>query len=294
MIQSSPQTGSYVGAPVRRKKLPRRLSICLVVVILLIISSTIVWWELPVFHERPSCALGQAVFRGAYWGPDMIMNRPYLGNATGTFSANGTYYTFASGGLKVNTTVGSWWSPSPDTLISLSTGGTHWVGLNNVQDNWTVYSVRNTTSVQGGGHCTSRFVAIPDRFSVATRVAFTSIPLVNNSTDTGEKRCVGTPLCVSFDNNFHGSNYPSVDTCGRGPITINVSQPVSIPISLTFPYQGSNATTNGTLSWGTIAVPNPIVPSMSYSFPADTGTWELYSPAGPAIPGAFAFQYFPC
>ncbi len=120
----------------------------------------------------------------------------------------------------------------------------------------------------------------------------------NMTTDLNESHygahIPGRPYArVWFDNGYHGSNYPSVDTCGRSDdSTIAVNGTVQVPIAVSFNVEGTNITAHGTLQWGNQGLTDS--PTMSYVFPAGGGSWQVYSPSGSNAPGALAFQYSPC
>lgn len=304
-LQQPPQVSSISpltpqALPTSRRKVQKRTVVIVVIAVIVVIMLLIVGvWVFTVSAQGTRCALGKPIYTGSYWGPDMLVNRPYLGNTTGTLSPNGSFYNFESGSLDLNASVQTWWNNPVGQAWAESntpTDGT-WVQLENVHYNWTVYSVSNTTGPAGGTACTTAFVAAPGSLnrSGGSDVALSRISLANNTTDTGEADCVGIPSCVWFDNNFRGSNYPSVDTCGVDhSVTIAVWRPVHIPIAITFPYQGKNFTASGTLSWSLLGWNSAPLPTMNYVFPANTGTWQIYSPSGTGVPGAFAFQFEPC
>ena len=277
-----------------------------IAVILIVVLSLVLDIGVYVAYERVECSLGGAVSTEMMITPIALLNTPYGGLAW-TFNGGPTY-TFASGGLVLATTIGS-----PQMSFGTSSNG-KWTYLPVGEFsgfNWTLYSVKNSTvfTTSQAHPCTTAFVAAP---AASTRMPGQPIPwievapltLPNNTTDLGEPHIalsvhgpypynLSAYTAVRFDNGFHTPNYPTVDTCGSSvPQEITVNGSVSIPISVSLSGpSGHNVTVSGTFTYPS-GVSNDTV--MHYYFPANAGSWDVYSPSGTNVSGALAFQYYPC
>lgn len=175
--------------------------------------------------------------------------------------------------------------------------GNTWAAIGEFSDfNWTIYGVANATvfGLTSNAYCTAPFVAEPQSQIVNGFYGNYLIP-PNSTTDMGEPNrshssiYFGIPS-VTFDNSFHYCNYPNVTTCGRSAdVTIRVNGTVSIPISVSLSVGGHNVTAYGSMEWTNYGWSSQIQ-TMTYEFPANFGTWEVYSASGPNALGALAFQ----
>ena len=244
-----------------------------------------------------SCLLGNPLGTKILNTPFFFMNVPFGGNASvNSAFTPGPAYAFASGNLDV--------SHTPWTYM-----GTGYEGLSTIQSpphppggfysdlNWTVYSVENQTVNGSGtnGACTQKYVAEANPMDDRNFTGF-EFMLNNNTTDAGEwhQPYGEANSSVWIDNSFHGPNTRSIDTCGQSNnTTVSVNGSVQLAIEVTIPVGSQNVTAYGTMEWSNGVWWNQ-VETLTYDFPANFGTWEVYSPSGPNTQGAWAFQYYPC
>ena len=286
------------GGGSRRKK---RLVWISLLAVLAVVLATI---GASIALEKAECVLGTEVYSLKTPSPVAFLNRPYLGNATVMYSGDpGPEFVFDSGSLQEES-----WPERATGSSNYAAGGSPPAGIWTLIQvattfNWSVYTTENmtTTTTSSVAACTSAFVAmVHPTVPACCGVGSTEVSLPSNTTDVNEPNYLpdtwGPASQVWFDNGFHGSNYPTVDTCGLNhSITINVSSRVHVPIGLTFPFDGHNVTVRGSLSWdmqGFQSSPTPY--PLSYTFPSGAGQWQVYSPSGTDLPGALAFQYSPC
>jgi hypothetical protein len=303
------------GTKATHKKWRAVLLVLLVVVVVAVPSSIGVLWFTSLHSTSIQCQLGQVVGQASQiLTPAELVNAPYNGSAFANVSfaptGGGPVYIFASGGLQERA------QPWPGTeaqggfLESFGTEAGHangdpWSTGIFVQMNWTMYAVHNATVVGASKNapCTTPYIAVPQP-SVVNPIQMLGIPpLTNYTDDASESHSLFDPgqmpppgqATVWFDNGFHAANYPTVDTCGRPGVTLSYTGNVQVPIWVTIPVGGKNLTAYGELEWNNVPYfsngPNLTV---DYQFPANAGSWDVYSPSGANQMGALAFQYHSC
>jgi hypothetical protein len=208
------------------------------------------------------CVQGpEAAYLERTWTPNMMVNSPWMGIGRG----NVTLDPETGGGV---------------LGIPEATGG----GVEAFFEitNWTVY----TAEPQGGGHCSSPFLAsAQDTANTVTAPIPVNPPQFEYKNDSSEPNVIGSngsnPTPLFYDARFVAPSF-TVSTCGVGP---EILRTVSGYITV-----GLGFTSGGT--WYVLDQVVPVVTYYSYVFPGNGGSWaveNLSAPGGPG--GGYAFSY---
>ncbi len=243
----------------------------LLVVVLMFIYAIPAVASAPLVLGGYECMLGPVVAEGMYWTPVMLLNSPYLGNAS---AAQGVYtvtYTFGSGFVVLTSRVSTALSRS----IYVYNGEA--VGLFRL-DEWAIYSTKNVPVIAGGYPCTQPYVA---RDLGSNPPTFRIIRILPSGTtsDADEPGQVyyGGYYSIRF-NNGYSTPIMEFGTCGS-PVTFTVSALL---------FTGVVVSINGYSSSGFAEIRGSTVNVWVYNLPQGY-VWYI-SYAGDQGP-AFAFEY---
>jgi hypothetical protein len=251
------------------------------------------------FFSHTECTVRQDLGNVTAWVPNAVVAAPYLGYESGTVGVWSSYPDGAYLQLTINTNV------SDGNVTAFIVG----------YENWTIFSVGNTTSPGAGPESPCRTPAVAygsltpvadlrhggtfDWPIAARMVTDVGLPLGLNGSqlcreiqNTSDSECgVGAEFNVNFERATG-----LVNTCGSRTATVlpfeSRSWPVTVPFrtggrTLTVPLDplGPNPSTysNGTFAW------------YNYTFPANTGVWQYDDLSQTSETGAgLVFSYAPC
>jgi len=221
---------------------------------------------LPTGHCAPSMAIANLTIRT----PALIVNSPYLGQASGDYT---------------------WWANTSSQTIRFTSGvgsSNGSVGYSLNLTNWTVWSTHSVGS--GGPSCAGAFLLteVPTAYSIV----FDSSNYTNDSA-SAQSFGGGTPPWpggspenyVYFNDSFSQTT-GTIQTCDRSAVIAHDNSG-HIDLEIPFQYQGVQHTAN--LAYRSVM-------NFTYTFPSDGGSWaidNLSASGGPG--GGWAFSYLgPC
>jgi hypothetical protein len=210
----------------------------------------------------PNCLAGPVVAAYNYTlTPSLVLNSPYLGSASGIYHAHDDP-ALGNGSFVFPATNGDVWGFFENYRWVISTGSPARSGISCAG----VFLARGTL-LGGGG------------------LSLMASGMRNDSTEPTQVGDNGTSYAVIDYNNSFARATNFVSTCGTNPKSVTFSSD-RIDIGIPFQLNGTNE-----------SVQVSVYPSMtfSYTFPADTGVWQvdnLSAPGGPG--GGWAFSYLPC
>jgi hypothetical protein len=254
----------------------------LVVVVLASLTLTGTGWA-PLAHW--TCSRQALIAEGSeVLVPGVLVNSPYGGSAYGQGIGPSTFPGLSGFGNPTTVRVGLGVNASRG-----SAGGAFFPA------NVAIYHVANTLVAGPGSSSLCPTSPLQAVLSPSPQTGLYGAPVAVPSTtsDSGEASYLehidhsgsGT-IAAWFNNGFSLANRIAVSTCGS-------SQELNLSFYSSSFNIGFNATWNGVQYVVSYSIPFAL--NFTYSFPADTGTWQvdnLSAPGGPG--GGWAFAYQPC
>jgi hypothetical protein len=210
---------------------------------------------------RASCVPGQTVAEMNHTlTPELLLNSPYLGSASGTFHAHDDP-TLGNRSLTIPATNGDVWGSFEDYRWVISQGIPNGAGVH-----CSDILFASATHNGGGGESS------------------TAGGLRNDSHEPNESGGDGSYAVLGY-NNSYSSETSIISTCGTGGVVRSVRSN-HVDVRLYFQLNGTSKN---------LLVPFETSTNYTYFFPANTGIWRvdnLSAPGGPG--GGWAFSYSPC
>lgn len=275
-----PGGGRSAAPPRGRRKALVTIVVVVALLLALFLPTVLASWA-PVI--RIECVATEVVANQTGWLPLAIANSPYEGNTSEkSIVPKGLY------------------GPPPDNppgVVGSVNNGTIGGGL--WQVNFTVFALSNSLTWGFGSNrrCSQSFEiqiesVVPGRLFTGDFFEWAWGPQFgpNATSDAGEPTQFNLSLVegqstVYFDNGFYQPNTPSISTCGTGDQHRSAISNY-LDVWTPFVYKGHLVTQRVVL---------PFTQEFQYSFPANSGTWQIDNLSAPSGPGGgWAFSYSPC